>query len=220
MVLLASWCALRFGELTELRRRDIDIDMEARRGVIHVERGWCAPLAASRWAHPRATRVVATWRSPRTSWRPSRSHLASPRGARPDALLFPAHHGGHLAQSTLNRHFYKAREVAGRPDLRFHDLRHTGAVLAALRGHTGRTDGTAGSFHPSGGTALSARGPGPRSGDRREAVQARPRGVGPFPDFLHLSHDDYTGLYLLLQALDGDVAGQGAHAPSVTTSSD
>ena len=38
MVLLASWCALRFGELTELRRRDVDIDIDAGRGVIHVER--------------------------------------------------------------------------------------------------------------------------------------------------------------------------------------
>ena len=39
MILLASWCALRFGELTALRRRDVDIDMVASRGVIRVERG-------------------------------------------------------------------------------------------------------------------------------------------------------------------------------------
>jgi integrase len=56
--------------------------------------------------------------------------------SRADALLFPAEHGGHLAPSTLYRHFYKARERAGRPDLRFHDLRHSGAALAALSGAT------------------------------------------------------------------------------------
>lgn len=61
-------------------------------------------------------------------------HLASHVGHEPDALLFPAHHGGHLALSTLQRHFYAARAIAGRPDLRFHDLRHTGAVLAAVGG--------------------------------------------------------------------------------------
>jgi hypothetical protein len=55
---------------------------------------------------------------------------------RPDALLFPADHGGNLATSTLNRHWHKAREAAGRPDLRWHDLRHTGAVLAAQTGAT------------------------------------------------------------------------------------
>ena len=32
--------------------------------------------------------------------------------------------------------FYPARKTAGRPDLRFHDLRHTGAVLAAQTGAT------------------------------------------------------------------------------------
>jgi integrase len=35
MVLLASWCALRFGELVELRRKDIDI----KNGIIRVRRG-------------------------------------------------------------------------------------------------------------------------------------------------------------------------------------
>lgn len=34
MVLLASWCAMRFGEVTELRRKDVDLDL----GVIHVRR--------------------------------------------------------------------------------------------------------------------------------------------------------------------------------------
>jgi len=32
--------------------------------------------------------------------------------------------------------FYPARSKAGREDLRFHDLRHTGAVLAASTGAT------------------------------------------------------------------------------------
>jgi integrase len=39
MILLASWCALRFGELTELRRRDVVIDADAQTGLIRVARG-------------------------------------------------------------------------------------------------------------------------------------------------------------------------------------
>jgi integrase len=39
-------------------------------------------------------------------------------------------------RSTFKRHFYRARGAAARPDLRFHDLRLTGAVLAALSGAT------------------------------------------------------------------------------------
>jgi integrase len=53
-----------------------------------------------------------------------------------DSLLFPAKQGGHLAPATMNRWYYKARDKAGRPDLRFHDLRHSGAVLAASTGAT------------------------------------------------------------------------------------
>lgn len=57
-------------------------------------------------------------------------------GAKPDALLFPAVGGGHLAPATLYRRFYTARAKAGRGDLRWHDLRHSGAVLAAATGAT------------------------------------------------------------------------------------
>ena len=41
-----------------------------------------------------------------------------------------------MASSTLYRWFYPARDAAGRGDLRWHDLRHTGATLAALAGAT------------------------------------------------------------------------------------
>src|SRR5882757_10149572 len=61
-------------------------------------------------------------------------HLSKHVGERRDSLLFPAQQGGHLAPATLYRRFYTARDAAGRPDLRFHDLRHSGAVLAASTG--------------------------------------------------------------------------------------
>jgi integrase len=41
-----------------------------------------------------------------------------------------------MALSTLYKVYRPARATAGRPDLRFHDLRHTGAVLAAATGAT------------------------------------------------------------------------------------
>ena len=61
-----------------------------------------------------------------------REHAAMGR----DWLLFPAAHGELLAPSTPYQVFYPARAKAGREDLRFHDLRHTGAVLAASTGAT------------------------------------------------------------------------------------
>ncbi|MFZ1373464.1 MAG: tyrosine-type recombinase/integrase [Nostocoides sp.] len=57
--------------------------------------------------------------------------------ASPDALLFPGRDGvSHLQPSTLHRNWRMAREAAGRPDLRVHDLRHTGATMAARAGAT------------------------------------------------------------------------------------
>lgn len=65
-----------------------------------------------------------------------KTHLRDHAAMGRDGLLFQAQHGEQLAPSTLYRVYYPAREKAGRPDLRFHDLRHTGAVLAASTGAT------------------------------------------------------------------------------------
>ena len=62
------------------------------------------------------------------------AHLAKYVGAGRDSLIFDTDNGGHLQPSTLYRWWYKARAAAGRPDLRWHDLRHSGAVLAAATG--------------------------------------------------------------------------------------
>ena len=63
-------------------------------------------------------------------------HLADHVKPEPDALLFPAKAGGYLQPSSLYRHWYKARTKAKRGDLRWHDLRHSGAVMAAQTGAT------------------------------------------------------------------------------------
>jgi integrase len=64
------------------------------------------------------------------------AHLAEHVATDGEAILFPARHGGHLASSTLYKSWYQARAAARRPDLRFHDLRHTGATHAAATGAT------------------------------------------------------------------------------------
>lgn len=67
-----------------------------------------------------------------------KAHLRNHVGSGKDALLFPAaaDSNAHLAPSTLYKVRYPARAAAGRPDLRWHDLRYTGAVLAAQTGAT------------------------------------------------------------------------------------
>jgi integrase len=133
MVLLATWCALRWGELCELRREDLDLE----RGRVKVER-------ALTWANRRpivgdpksaaGRRIVSV---PPHLLPKVKQHLADHVGAEPDALLFPhPDNGGWLGMHTLFHDWDLARRAAGRGDLRFHDLRHTGAVLAAQSGAT------------------------------------------------------------------------------------
>ncbi|HEU4490100.1 MAG TPA: tyrosine-type recombinase/integrase, partial [Jiangellales bacterium] len=132
MTLLAAWCGLRFGELAELRRGDVDL----RNGVLHVRRGVVRVRGEVIVGTPKTAAGVRDVAIPPHLLPAVREHLHTHIGGGRDGLLFPAKHGGHLAPATLYRVFYPAREAAGRPDLRWHDLRHTGAVLAASTGAT------------------------------------------------------------------------------------
>ena len=130
MVLLAAWCALRFGELAELRRKDIDGN------IIRIRRGMVRVDGEKRVTSPKSVAGSRDVTVPPHLLPLVEQHLENHTGPTQDALLFQAVNGGHLAPSALYRYFYPAREAAKRPDLRFHDLRHTGAVLAAQAGGT------------------------------------------------------------------------------------
>jgi integrase len=134
MVLLAAWCGLRFGELTELRRNDVDLT----HGVVKVRRAVVRVDGAFVIGTPKSDAGTRDVNIPPHLLPAVKAHLADNITGGRDGLLFPAagDPAKHLAPATLYRVFYKAREEAGRPDLRFHDLRHTGAVLAASTGAT------------------------------------------------------------------------------------
>lgn len=132
MVLLAAWCALRYGELAALRRKDVEPDgsvIRVRRGIVHTRAGTIEGTPKS----DAGIRDVAV-----------PPHLAPvlvdhvTKHAQPgrEGLLFPSRTGQALPTVTLYKYWYPARAAAGRDDLRFHDLRHTGAVLAAATGAT------------------------------------------------------------------------------------
>jgi integrase len=132
MVLLAAWCALRFGELAELRRSDIDVAS----AVIHVRRGVVRTGSGRTVKDPKSEAGKRDVNIPPHLMPAVKAHLRDHVSASRDALIFPAAAGGHMAPSSLYAVYHPAREAAGRPDLRFHDLRHTGAVLAAATGAT------------------------------------------------------------------------------------
>lgn len=140
MVLLAAWCALRFGELAELRRADV----LTKKGVIRVRRGVVRVEGRTVVKDPKSTAGSRDVNVPPHLLPAVREHLLEHTEPGASGLLFPAAAGGHLSPSTFygreatkdkkGHGWYHARAQAGRSDLRFHDLRHTGAVLAARTG--------------------------------------------------------------------------------------
>ena len=132
-ILLAAWCALRFGEVFELRRSDVDLEA----GAIHIRRAVVRIDRLEVVGRPKSEAGVRTVAIPPHIQPALEHHLDCHVGKGRNALLFTTV----ADQYWTHGNFYKAawipaRIAAGRPDLRFHDLRHTSAVLAARTGAT------------------------------------------------------------------------------------
>ena len=140
-VVLAAWAGVRYGELTELRVKDLELVREGdalqviavnvSRAVTHVTgQGFIVGQTKSEAGirtivlPPHVNHVIET-------------HLKVHASRFPESLLFPAADGAtHLAQSAFYKHWNPARVAAGRPDMPWHALRHYGATRAALAGAT------------------------------------------------------------------------------------
>lgn len=120
MILIAAWCGLRWGEVTELRRRDIDEVVE----VIHVQRGVTRTRDGYVVAMPKSglSRTVVVPPHIRSDLK---HHLDVHTGKGADALLFPNNAGEHLNDTVFRRFMFRpALKAIGREGVRVHDLRH------------------------------------------------------------------------------------------------
>lgn len=135
-VTLAAWCALRAGEVFELRRGDVDITPDGSRGVLHITRAVSWVGSHETTGEPKTRAGVRDVAIPPHILPEVREHVRRFAQLGAGGLLFYAADGGHVSTSARYAAFNRARKAAGRPDLRWHDLRHTGAVLAAQSGAT------------------------------------------------------------------------------------
>ena len=124
LVLLAGWCGLRFGEVSELRRKDFDRDcvtVTISRGVTHrlADDGSRCRIDTTKNGEERTVTIPDHIRDD------VRQHLAQHVSSDPDGLLFkPAMGGCHLNDRVFNKDvFKKAAKDVGREDLSAHDLR-------------------------------------------------------------------------------------------------
>lgn len=134
LVLLAAWCGLRFGEVSELRRKDLNKDcsvLTVTRAVTHradpnaEEKGSPASkLARCRIDSTKGNEDARVVTVPPHIREDVKSHLAQHVGKSDDALLFtPVRGGCHVHDRVFNDTFKKAAKSVGREDLSAHDLR-------------------------------------------------------------------------------------------------
>jgi integrase len=140
LVLISAWCGLRWGEVTELRRKDIGEGAEiitVSRGVTHRD-GVCR-VDTPKSGNGRAVVVPPHIRAD------IEQHLEAYIGKDADALLFSPPRGGcHLNDKTFRHHFTPALEAIGRDGVRIHDLRHFAGTQTARVGNLVETMGRLG----------------------------------------------------------------------------
>ncbi|WP_433417522.1 tyrosine-type recombinase/integrase [Microtetraspora malaysiensis] len=132
LVLLGTFGSLRWGELTGLRRRDVDLDA----GTVRVERQLIRITGQGLvFTEPKSAAGKRTVVFPELIAQDLRAHIKDFAQDGDDGLIFVGPDDGPLWNSNFNRRFWgKALTDAGLAKIHFHDLRHTGNTLAANAG--------------------------------------------------------------------------------------
>ena len=131
LFLISAWCGLRWGEVTELRRKDVGAGCEiisVSRAVTH--RGSCR-IDSTKSGHARTVVVPPHIRAD------IKDHLDNHTADSADALLFPPLRGGcHLNDSVFMRSSFRpALKAIGREGVRVHDLRHFAGTMTTRVGN-------------------------------------------------------------------------------------
>lgn len=133
LVLALAWTGVRLGEATEMRRRDLDLIG----GYFRIDRGaYPDPKGGYLIDTPKSQAGHRTIAIPTFLSTEVQGHLDKfVKDSSPDALVFPTR-SGNCAYGAAQTAITRALRNMGRSDIRVHDLRHTGQVLAAQSGAT------------------------------------------------------------------------------------
>lgn len=127
LVLVSAWCATRWSEVSELRRKDVAADAS----VITISRGVTRRDGLYRVDSTKSGKVRAVVVPPHIR-DDLKDHLAKNVGESPEALLYPAAGGGHMNDRVFSREYFaRALKSIGREGIRVHDLRHFAGTQTA-----------------------------------------------------------------------------------------
>jgi integrase len=134
MILVATFASLRFGEVTALRRSDIDLAA----GTVRVARAFGEVRGQGLVAGPpKSVAGARTVAIPSMVVDELRDHMAGHvTGHGLSALVFTGPTGAPIRRGNFNKlvGWHDAVAKLGLPGLHFHDLRHTGNTFAAKSG--------------------------------------------------------------------------------------
>lgn len=138
---VAAWCGLRFGELIELRRKDVHsegdrITLRVRRGATTVHNPEAAVHNQLVVGPPKTDAGIRDVTVPPHVAELLREHIKKHTGSGPEAFVFTTTRGRRLSQTAFTKSVKNGFAAIGKPDMRVHDLRHVGATLAAQAGAT------------------------------------------------------------------------------------
>lgn len=131
---VAAWCGLRFGELIELRRKDVQ-DVDGRM-VLRVRRAATRVGNKLVVGRPKTDAGIRDVTVPPHVAEQLREHMGEYTGKGPESFVFTTTRGKRLSTTAFTKAVKKGFGEVGKPDMRVHDLRHVGATLAAQAGAT------------------------------------------------------------------------------------
>jgi integrase len=131
---VAAWCGLRFGELIELRRKDVH--SEGDRMTLRIRRAATVVGKGLVVGGPKTDAGIRDVTVPPHVAEMLREHMEKHTGRGPEAFVFTTTRGRRLSKTAFTKSVKRGFGAVGKPDMRVHDLRHVGATLAAQAGAT------------------------------------------------------------------------------------
>lgn len=133
-VYVAAWCGVRFGELSELRRKDIQTTTD--KTVIKVRRQATRVGNKITVGPPKSDAGVRDIAVPPHVAQMLQKHMAKHTGRSPESFVFTTTRGLRLSTTAFTKSAKQGFADVGKSDMRVHDLRHVGATWAAIAGAT------------------------------------------------------------------------------------
>jgi integrase len=135
LVLVAAYTGLRWGELAGLRVKRVDL----LHGQITVAEQLLEVRGRLAFGPTKTGAGLRTVTLPSVAAEALAEHLSLYAEAGPQGLVFSAERGGPIRRSNFTRRVWiPTTRAAGVEGLRFHDLRHTAAILAVAAGASTR----------------------------------------------------------------------------------